>query len=176
MWPTKLISLLGNGSQCRGKNAEWEYCSSEQFQTQANGPVQTMPSGSLEELADGGSGSCVLLVTVYLVMLCSVRGLSFQGPGGCARKWPWSQMMSHAVEGDWKFLKYSRHLRERCQVHFRCHRTEYLSPLDEAPRCSRAHQLGSPVGLKITEKGRIRHGALACSITIETSDQPEGGW
>lgn len=37
-----------------------------------SGPVQVSPSGFLEELADDGPGSCVLLVGAYLVVLCRV--------------------------------------------------------------------------------------------------------
>lgn len=74
---------------------------------------------------------------------------------------------------------YSRHPRERCQVHVRCHRTEYLSPLDETPHGSKAPRpsggspVASPVGLQ--PAGRARHGAPACSTTVQTSHQPEDG-
>lgn len=44
------------------------------------------PFGCLEGQAGDGPGSCVLLVVVHLVVLCSLPGVSFQGPGWLCHK------------------------------------------------------------------------------------------
>lgn len=158
LWPTKFISQLSNGSPCT-----WWKMGSEIIAAQNNskhrpsGPVLTSPFRLLEELADDGSSSHV----VYWWCSAFFVESPFRDPVGCVIKWPWSQMLSHTVEGDLKSLKYPRHQEKDVRSVSGATGVSIsallMRLLSEAKLSGWAGLTsGSPVGLWIPEGGRAR--------------------